>query len=167
MKNTAKIISINIILLINVILLFDWLLLAINQYKVSPVDINWTLKTTPRLENYLPYNPNKKSIVTIGDSYVIGELIPPEDTLSYKLQSLTGRKTYNYGMTAHGIQHVLYKIQNSWFFKQKDLNPEYVVYVFIADHLNRMYKNYYFFLGSTKYLRYEKMRGGGLKGKAA
>ena len=164
MNKNFKIISINIILILNIILLFDWLLLAINQYKVQPVDLNWTLKVTPRIESFLPFDSTKRPIITIGDSYVFGELIAPEDTLAYKLQQITNRKTFNYGMTAQGIQHVLYKIRHSDFFKQKDLNPEYVVYIFIADHLNRMYKNYYWFVGSTKYLRYAKTNseGGGL-----
>ncbi|MBR2069458.1 MAG: hypothetical protein IJ877_06835 [Candidatus Gastranaerophilales bacterium] len=162
MKNFLKIIIVNILLILGIFLVYDWGLVAYNQYKPLPVDINFALAPTYRFESYLPYDEAKRPIVTMGCSFVYGEAINENETLAYKLQQYTNRKTYNYGTSAHGIQHVLYKLKNSPVFTP-ELNPEYIVYVFIGDHLKRMYTNYFRLYDRAKYLKYAKAEGGGLK----
>jgi hypothetical protein len=97
----------------------------------------------PRYENRLPYDKTKTSIATMGCSFTEGDGIAEEETFAYKLQKETGRKTYNLGLSGHGIQHVLYLIQTYKLFNQSKKNeiPEYVIYIFIDDHLRRMYKS--------------------------
>ena len=160
MRKFFKIFFINIILILVIFIAFDWGLTAYNDYKPLPVDINFALAPTYRFSSYLPYDDTKRPIITMGCSFVFGEAIGEEDTLSYKLQQITNRKTYNYGTSAHGIQHVLYKLQNSSIFTP-ELNPEYIVYVFIGDHLKRMYTNYFRVYDRAKYLAYKKAEGGG------
>ena len=44
------------------------------------------------------------------------------------------------------------------FFDEK-LNPEYVIYVFITDHIRRMYADYFELYTAEKYLKYEMKDG--------
>ena len=50
----------------------------------------------------------------------------------------------------------MYKIQYSPLFNQKDLNPQYVIYLFITEHLRRMYSDYRLYTDVNKYLKYTK-----------
>ena len=113
------------------------------------------LEGNGRQENNLYFNKNKGDIITIGCSFVYGHYIEDEDTLAYKLQESTKRRVYNLGYRGTGIQHVLWQIENTDFFKRDDINPEYVIYVFISDHMRRMYANYLLESSREKYLRYK------------
>ena len=156
MKKLLFILFVNIILCLCIFTIVIIISNHKNNYKVETDTIRQQLGRTERIEQDLPYNENLPPIVIIGCSFVYGVSIEQNETLAYKLQKLTNRKTYNYGTPGHGIQHVLYKIQYSDFFK-KDLNPEYVIYIFISDHMRRMYSDYRVYTENTKYLRYKKV----------
>ena len=159
MKKLLFIIFINFLFFVFIIIFFDWIFLASENYKVGNIPQEWTLGITNRFENNIPYKKNKSTILTIGDSFIIGSNIEDNDTLSYKLQKLTGHKTYNYGMAGQGIQHVLYKLQNSPILDKifENKQPEYIIYVFISDHIRRMYCNYLVPRDKVKYLKYMKV----------
>lgn len=138
----------------------DYIKSILNLYKPVPTSQEYLIGTKlyggSRFEQNLEYDKSKPPIITIGCSFIYGDEIEQKDTFAYKLQKLSGRKVYNYGTPGHGPQHVLYKIQYSPFFKQKDLNPQYVIYIFITDHLRRMYTDYADYTNMTKYLKYTK-----------
>ena len=128
--------------------------MAFDSYKVNIWDrgIN---QDNGRRENNLYFDKNKGEIITIGCSFVYGWNLADEDTLAYKLQEITKRKVYNLGYWGTGVQHVLWQIENTDFFNRDDINPEYVIYVFISDHMRRMYLNYFYESDNNKYLRYK------------
>lgn len=161
-KHTLNIIIINIFYFI--LFGFIFVLFDTNLYKDSvyffpyPLKKTWTTcYNTERLENNLPVNKKKRPIIFVGCSFTYGTDIPQKDTLPYKIQQNTGRKTYNRSYPASGIQHTLYNIQHSDFYKNNsDLNPELFIYTYIPDHIRRLYINYFDMNSRDKYLRYEK-----------
>jgi len=150
-------IFVNVLSIAVILIVFDWLLVARFHYNAFSV-FESALSKPDRLEQNLPYNKNKRPAVTIGCSFVYGFNISQEETLAYKLQKLTKRKIYNLGLNASGIQHVLYKLQYMDFF-DSGLNPEYIIYVFITDHIRRMYSDYFELYTAEKSLKYEKKGG--------
>ena len=146
------VIIINILLIINFLIIFDWFSCVNVFYHVLYPNVPTYI--TGREENNLPFDKNKKSIITIGDSFTFGYSIGQEDTLSYKLQKSTNRKTYNKGYSGTGIQHVLYQLDKSNFFNSNGIEPEYIIYTFIGDHMRRMYVDYLAYNSNCKNLRY-------------
>ena len=80
----------------------------------------------------------KKPILFLGCSNAYGQFLEEEETLSYKISKKAKRPVYNWAYPAWGIQHAYYIIQN---MPKIQPEPEYVFYVFINDHLRRMYMN--------------------------
>lgn len=95
------------------------------NYKFRPVSIP---------ENPVP---DARPIITFGCSFTQGLGLEPNQTFQYKMAQAMGRAVYNRGVGAGGIQHMLYQLQN-----EKELdnikNPEFVIYLFIADHIKRI-----------------------------
>ena len=140
MYKFIKGIIISVLILIIMFFAYDEILTCIQHYK--PVYINYY--KTDRIENELDYDKNKKSVIVVGCSFTYGETIYANENLSYKLQELTHRKVYNKGNPAWGPQLVLRDIQKSELFNGQDIiEPEYVIYTFITDHLRRMYADYF------------------------
>ena len=83
-------------------------------------------------------NYKKKPILIYGCSYAYGENLPQEETLSYFLSQKAKRPVYNFGVSAKGLQHTLYLLEND---EKVTPAPEYIFYVFIYDHARRMYMN--------------------------
>ena len=157
MKKIIKISSIfviGIILIINILILADYFIIAKMNYYVE----NQLGGDTNRNENDLPFDKNKKQLITIGCSFTYGDGIAENETLDYHLQKLTHRKTYNRGQSGEGPQNILLQIRTFDFFNNKpDLNPEYLIYTFISDHIRRMYVHNFSF-GSRNiydYYRYD------------
>ena len=149
-----KILSLNFIFLVLVFILFDWIFYACHAYKVME-NPGWF--NSDRIENDLPFDKNKRPVVLMGCSYVFGAGVDYNQTISYKMQERTGRKVYNFGQIASGVQHCLFFLQEHQFFKEhKNLDPDYVIYLFINDHMRRMYVNFFDEDTGLKYLRYEK-----------
>lgn len=134
----------------------DWIIAASDRYRVFPVDIKDAFGKRGVPQEGTIINPKKKSLIVIGCSFAFGVDLRDEDTLAYRLQQYTHRKTYNYGYPAHGIQHVLYKIQKSDDFAYDVKDAEYVIYVFFSDHLRRLHLNFFDKYAQHKYLKYKK-----------
>ncbi len=83
-------------------------------------------------------NYTSRPVVIFGCSYAYGYNLEPNQTFSYKLSELTKRPVYNQAFTGWGIQHMLYQSKIYALYK-KIQNPEYVIYVYIPDHLRRLY----------------------------
>ncbi|MCR5261487.1 MAG: hypothetical protein K6C94_06575, partial [Candidatus Gastranaerophilales bacterium] len=78
----------------------------------------------------------KRPIVIYGCSFAYGHRLKPTESMGYVLSEKTKRPVYNYASSGTGIQHVLYFLDNT-----KDINNdvEYVLYLFINEHIYRMY----------------------------
>lgn len=102
-----------------------------------------------------------KPIVIFGCSYAYGHSLEKEQTLSYKLSHQAKVPVYNRAYSGWGIQHMLYQVKKELFYK-KVPEPQYVIYVYIPDHINRLYFNF-FVLFDTLYekfnLRYKEKDG--------
>ncbi|MBQ4123945.1 hypothetical protein IJD44_09560 [bacterium] len=132
----------------------DWCLTASDRYQVFPVNPKDTFGKRGVLFGEI--DETKKSVIIMGCSFGFGVDLKDGQTLPDKIQTMTGRKTLNLAYPAHGIQHVLYKIKNFDEFNNEVENAEYVIYIFITDHLRRLYLNYFDKYAQYKYLRYIK-----------
>lgn len=84
-------------------------------------------------------NPKKRPIVTIGCSYTEGAGLENNQTFASKLNKLTGRTTYNRGISGTGPQ-LVYRQLIDKDFKKDVPDAEYVIYTFIHHHLYRQFQ---------------------------
>jgi hypothetical protein len=83
-------------------------------------------------------NPNaKKGIVIFGCSFAYGQNIKMNETFSYQLGRLTHFKIINRAHCARAAHQMLYQLENNEFYKIVP-KPEYVIYIFIPDHIRRV-----------------------------
>ena len=80
----------------------------------------------------------KKPLVLFGCSYAYGYNLKDEETLAYKLSHQAKVPVYNRAFSGWGIQHMLYQVKNDLFYK-KVPEPSYAIYLYIPDHINRLY----------------------------
>jgi|GEM_PF-1301040 len=119
---------------------FDWSL------KMQPFSKFWNKerKNFNSLRRYIEgSDKNKKSIILFGCSFVEGDFLEPEETFGYKLAKLTGRTVYNRGFSGSGPEVMLWQTRNNKFYDDINKEPEYAVFVYINDHLRRIYFNTY------------------------
>jgi len=83
-------------------------------------------------------NSDKLPIITIGCSYAYGIFLNKYDTLAGQLNKVTGRTVYNLGLPATGPQ-LVYEQLSSPLIKQEIPNAEYVIYVFLHNHIMRQF----------------------------
>lgn len=180
-----KIILINIILIILVLFLCDYLTYkaVCNEYisKYTPDKVklypppeykyfyqhefvNTTIQFLKNHQNDGMFRPvfkeeldypAKPSILVFGCSFAFGGLLNERQTFSYKLQKQTNRPVYNYGICAGGIQHMLYIIQHPEFLRRVDDIPQYAIYVYIPDHQRRLHADSHPIETNGLYLRYD------------
>ena len=121
----------------------------IDNYKdgYSPESYVFQISDKNRLDyfrnDYNKYYDKKKSIIIFGCSFVYGEGLEYNQTISYKLSKLTQRNVFNFGISAGGIQHMLALLNNPNFYKKIKQEPEYVIYVYIPSHILRLNTNIY------------------------
>lgn len=165
-KKYLKIILINILLTILVVVFFDLILyisvLAQNK-KYEPHNLlryNFTINNIQN-EEILPYrtpcglNYNKKPILIYGCSYAYGYKLKEEEHIGYLLSKLTKRPVYNFAVIAAGLQHNLYLLQNQ---QKIEPEPEYIIYLYIQDHIRRMYMGTNV-INSYKFFEYKNKKG--------
>jgi len=105
-------------------------------------------------------NKNKKKpIIIFGCSIAWGARLQENQTFHYKLSKLTYRSVYNRSICGMGIQHMLYQLKREDFYKDIP-EPEYIIYVYIGNHISRMYKyNYICDSYDYNYLKYNNVFG--------
>jgi len=92
----------------------------------------------PRQPSFPPaYIPGARPIVTFGCSFTYGMGLEREQTYPHKLAMLTGRPVYNVAQTGWGIQHMLYQLKTGLGLDGIN-NPEFVIFLFISDHVRRL-----------------------------
>ncbi|MCR5261725.1 MAG: hypothetical protein K6C94_07800 [Candidatus Gastranaerophilales bacterium] len=109
-----------------------------------------------RIANCLPkvYKGNKKGgIVTIGCSYTEGAGLEENQSFAYKLNQLTGKTTYNRGISATGTQYVYRQLADK-NFKKEIPEVDYVIYTFIYDHFYRLFRDYVTYGNSNLHINY-------------
>lgn len=139
----AGIILVNIVLLILAGILAEFLFyLDANKYYSEKIPYFrhktdttvQSLKDNMRKPCGLKYN--KKPILIYGCSVAYGFALSDEESFGNQLSELTKRPVYNFAMSAKGLQHAYFLLKND---EKISPEPEYVFYVFINDHLRRMY----------------------------
>lgn len=97
---------------------------------------------------------NQKSIIVFGCSFAEGAFLEDNETFEYQLAKATGRTVYNRGISGFGLAQMLWQTKSELFYEDIDEEPEYVIYIYISDHLRRIYEHKYghinVFLGYKK-----------------
>lgn len=93
-------------------------------------------------ENYFRntlVNSQKQPILILGCSFGYGWLLDEKQALSYKLAINSKRSVYNQSIPSLGLQYFPYILENFELEKQIQ-NPEYIIFVFIENHIYRLYR---------------------------
>lgn len=99
-------------------------------------------------------NSKKRPLAIVGCSFAEGSCLEDNQILGYKLSDLSNRTVYQRGVTGTGLSFVYYQIDNK-LIPTDDKSPEYIIYVFIFDHLFRLYQHQVGFWSTEINLRYE------------
>lgn len=163
-----KIIVLNFTLIIWLFLIFDFCLFNSIENKYSHDSNNifhWNLyikaskikqfdDTYKKLksQNYFRntiQNTNKPPILILGCSFGYGYLLEENQAFTYKLATKAERSVYNQSISSLGVQYFPYILEKFEINKEvKD--PEYIIFVFIENHINRLYR--YFSTDNNAYL---------------
>lgn len=100
-------------------------------------------------------NKPDKSILVLGCSFANGTILPDDKNFSGKLHNITGRSVYNRAMPGWGISEAIILLKNGLSTEIKD--PEYIIYVYMDDHLLRLYTTCNpLFSDNTEFFKYDK-----------
>lgn len=136
MKNLSKIIVIIIVNIIAIIALF-YMTEGILYIKEFPIKKKYfDIESIEYKFRFSGLNYKKPPILIYGCSYGYGAGLKDNEHIGYILSEQTKRPVYNFSLEARGMQHALYIIKNQEPIKQK---PEYAIYVYIDDHIRRLY----------------------------
>ncbi len=80
-----------------------------------------------------------RPIVLCGCSFIWGEALKDDETVSYQLADLTGRPVYNRAGRGWGLAQFLYLVSREDFYTTLP-EPEYLIYTYIEEHINRLSK---------------------------
>ena len=85
-------------------------------------------------------NRNKPSVLFFGCSYMYGASLSEEETLPYYIYKKTDRTTINRAIPGGSILNMFHDLADAKFLEKiKEFpQPDYVVYLWINDHLNRI-----------------------------
>ena len=110
--------------------------------KIVPFDKIWYWGFISPYRINMEKTSNKPSILVFGCSFAQGTI--PEN-FEYFLSYKTKRMVYNRGYTGLGIANMYAQVSNPNFYKllyQKN-QPEYAIFIFISDHIYRLYSDKY------------------------
>ena len=110
--------------------------------KYAPVKMATHESGDHRAINY--GDKNKPSILFFGCSYTYGLFNDENETLPYYVTERTGRTTVNRGVTGGCIYNMFHDLISDKFYEEiKNVpEPDYIVYTWISDHLNRISNPY-------------------------
>lgn len=103
-------------------------------------------------------NYKKKPILIFGCSYAYGLFLPENEIFSYKLSNLSKRPVYNRAHPSWSVQQMLYQLQQKDFYSEVK-PPEYIIYVFISNHFQRLHLVVFEASDPEIYLRYKEKNG--------
>lgn len=110
--------------------------------KYAPIKMATHESGDHRAINY--GDKNKPSILFFGCSYTYGLFNDENETLPYYVTERTGRTTINRGVTGGCIYNMFHDLISDKFYEEiKNVpEPDYIVYTWISDHLNRISNPY-------------------------
>ena len=107
-----------------------------------------------------PKNINKngqKAIIVFGCSFAEGAFLEDNETFEYKLSNLTNYTVYNRGFSGFGLGQMVWQTKQKEFYEDIKEPVDYVIYIYILDHLRRIYEHKYGHI--NVYLGYEENNG--------
>lgn len=168
MRKILFIICINILLFGGIFLTADYLyakneftqywkstekLNTVSSQTPAPPRFHYSLKITPFDDIWKwgfisPYRINtdktykKPSVLVFGCSFVQSTI---RENFTFLISHKTHRMVYNRGFQGLGVANMYSQVSNPDFYKflHPDFPPEYAVYVFITDHIYRLYSDKY------------------------
>lgn len=152
-----KIILLNIIIVIVIFFGLDYTIFKIQIHECN-IDIKYFQNMTKKIAysaqddieylNNLPppdrkalniQNGNKyKSIVYTGCSFIYGQNLKEEETVSYKTSLLVKNPVYNLGLISRAINSLIGIIQYGIFFDKVEIEPAVIIYNYADFHLLRL-----------------------------
>lgn len=109
----------------------------------------------PNLRPPIGLNYKNRPILLMGCSFAYGYGLQDSETFQYKLSNLTKRPVYNRAyQNFWGPATMLYQARRDDFYNEVP-NPEYVIYVLIKDHLNRINSKCMYPFSSSPHLTYK------------
>lgn len=159
MKKYIKIIIINILILITLFCIIEFLC-----YKEVCRRFQWTADTSylklwneTGFHNYHSYfkknlalftdepkifsknSKSKGSIIITGCSMAYGNGLDDTQTVSYKLSEILNKTVYNMAIRGGGVNQILYMLDNSIIKNYVKEEPKYFIYFYNPDHLRRIF----------------------------
>ena len=84
-------------------------------------------------------NSDLQPILLMGCSFTYGSGLNDDETFSHKLGILTKRPIYNRAGKGWGLDQMLFQLQGNKIYKDMK-EPEYLIYTFMNDQVNRFNK---------------------------
>ncbi len=164
MKKIYKLIFINILLIIFIFLISDFIfyetklnnvhnfkeniICYIDSHKITDFDNLYKKKKEIHyfrdtlIKNSRQELENKKpSILIFGCSFGYGYLLREDQSFAYKLSQMSGRNVYNRSISSFGVQNMPYILEHFQLEKEILPPPSYIIFVLIEDHLFRQYRH--------------------------
>ena len=120
------------------------------KYGTYLIPYNYTWILDPDPYSYIlsedffrkPINVNSKKepIYIFGCSFAYGEKLSDTENFGYLLGEATKKPIYNFSFPGFSIQHTIYQLENMSFSNIP--KPKYVIYVYMFDHIRRMYTKF-------------------------
>ena len=156
------IIFINILIIVCIFIIFDFLVFRqevklyfksctisnmLTSYKnfvfrdISPESIKKRIINGENLGYHQPKNidSTENSIILFGCSFVYGHKIPEEKTLHSVLANYTTRPIYDRSFHGWGINQMLYQLKSDEFYKLFPQKPKYIIFNYFNGHITRLY----------------------------
>ena len=89
-------------------------------------------------KSYIYKNSRQRPIILFGCSFAEGAELEDNQTPCFKISQLTGRSCINRAKGATGTQFMYYQLKNNDILKEIP-EADYIIYIFIWDHLKRLY----------------------------
>ncbi len=99
-------------------------------------------------------NAKKKPIIIFGCSFAHGFGLSDNDVFAKRLSDLSGRTVFDRSSSGTGLQHVYYQL-NTKSIQNEIPVADYIIYVFIYDHFDRLFKNRACIVSQQLMLRYK------------
>lgn len=111
---------------------------------------NWFKTYTFEQQPYDLRNPSgleykSAPVIIFGCSFAYGDRLQENQTFSYKLAKLLKAPVYNRAACGWGFQHMFHQIRTKEIFNIVKQKPQHVIYVYLYDHIYRMYRHTYSF----------------------
>lgn len=160
----------NIVILVLILLIFEFILHIYNCQKFPLRKINaWQFELRQFDEYYSDWRANwkrapvgvqfkKNPVVIFGGSFAYCFGLKDSQTFAYKFSNLVKRPVYNYSVSGGCASHMLYMSQDERLYKEVK-NPEYILYIWTDDEMSRYFRYMEILPSNDIYPRYKLKNG--------